>query len=303
VQDQVPFLPGVEQPLRGLPQLGRVTAPQPVGEGQMPVDVAAVIPGLRRGVVRGQQRAPVGRVGGVKLAQVDALVHPLEHREGERTARQRLQVTVREQPPYQRVFEPELGRVPVRVGEGAHRVEHGLQGLRDQRVALRPSPAGPAHPGAEHVRHRVLLGERQHDLARQPGEQERLHLGRAHPLRPAEVVVAAVVDDAVGAVRGGAAVGQVLGLVGGEELRGQHGPPVLAPDPAVRAGRAGPAAAERRQRAYPGPDERVVRGERLGDARDVLVAVGHPQCGLKHPARGRGVHLAEDLFARAAALC
>ena len=45
VQHQVPVLAGVEQPLRGLPQLRRVTAPEPVGQHQVPFDVRPTPPG------------------------------------------------------------------------------------------------------------------------------------------------------------------------------------------------------------------------------------------------------------------
>ena len=70
VQDQVPVLAGVEQPLGGLPQLGRVAAPEPVGQHQVPLDVPADAARRRGGVVRGQQGPPVPRVGRVQAAQV-----------------------------------------------------------------------------------------------------------------------------------------------------------------------------------------------------------------------------------------
>jgi len=239
VQHQVPVLAGVEQALRGLPQLGRVAAPEPVGQHQVPLDVPAHPAGSGGRVVGGEQRAPVPRVGRVQDGQVGAGMPALEHREGERPPRQRLQVGVRQQPPDQRVVQAELGGIPVRLGERADRVEHRLERLGDRGLGQPAAPARPAHPRGQHVRHRVLLRERQHDLARQPAEQERLDLGRAHPQRPPEVLVAPVVDDAVRAAAGRTAVRQVLGLVGGEELGGEHGPAVLAPGHPPRPRRAG----------------------------------------------------------------
>ena len=293
VQDQVPVLAGVEQPLGRLPQLGRVAAPEPVGQHQVPLDVPADPAGRRRGVVGGQQGPPVPRIGGVQAAQVGAGMPALQHREGERAPRQGLQVAVRQQPPDQHVVQAELRRITVRLGEHAHRVEHGLQGLVHHRLVQPAPPAGPAHPGREHVRHRVLLGEGQHDLARQPVEQERLHLDRAHPQRAPEVPVAAVVDDPVRAVRGRTPVGQVLGLVGGQELGGEHGPAVPAPRLPPRPGRAGDAAAAGgRQGPDPGPDERVVGGEGLADRR-LRGPVGRGQRGLQQVPRVSRVDLPE----------
>jgi hypothetical protein len=199
VQDDVAFLAGVKQALRGVPQLGRVAPPQPVGQQQVPVDVPADAARRRGGMVGGEQLVAVGRIGRVQRRQVDPVVPPLEHRERERAARQRLQVVIRQQPPDQGILQAELGRVAVGLGEAADRVEHGLQRLRHQRTREAPPRAGPAHPGRQHVRHRVLLGEGEHDLARQPAEQECLDLGGAHPQRPPEVTVAPVVDDAVSA--------------------------------------------------------------------------------------------------------
>jgi hypothetical protein len=138
------------------------------------------------------------------------------------------------------------------------------------------------------VRHGVLLGGPEHDLAGQPVEQERLHLGRAHPQRPAEVLLASVADDVIRTAAGRSAVGQVLGLVGREELDDEHCPSVAAPRLPARL-RAGPrrlglvdgqpsgrtadgpavpcGLARGRQRPDPGPDERVVGGEGLADRR------------------------------------
>jgi hypothetical protein len=228
-------------------------------------------------------------------------VPALEDGERERPARQRLQVGVRQQPPDQGVVEAELGRVPVRLGEPAHRVEHGLERLGHRGFGQAAAAARPPDPRREHVRHRVLLGERQHDLARQPAEQERLHLGRAHPQRPPEVLVAAVVDDAVGAVAGRPAVRQVLRLVRGEELGGEHGPPVLAPGLPPRGGGGQGVAAVRRQGPDPGPDERVVGGEGLADRR-VGGRVGHGERRLQHVPGLPGVDLAERVLALGAAL-
>jgi 5-oxoprolinase (ATP-hydrolysing) len=297
VQDQVAVLAGVEQPLRGLPELRRIAAPEPVRQHQVPLDVPADAARRGGGVVGGQQRAPVPRVGRVQAAQVRAGVPPLEDSERERAARQRLQVAVRQQPADERVVQPELRRIPVGLREHPHRVEHGLERLGHHGLGEPAPSARPADPGRQHVRHRVLLRLGQHDLARQPAEQERLHLGRAHPERPAEVLVAPVVDDPVGAVAGGAAVRQVLGLVGGQELGGQHRPPVPAPGLPARSGGAGRGpAARRRQGPDPGPDERVIRGERLADGR-VGGRVGDAQRGLQHLPRLSGVDLAERLLA------
>jgi 5-oxoprolinase (ATP-hydrolysing) len=314
VQHQVAVLAGVEQPLRGLPELRRVTAPEPVGEHHVPLDVPADAAGRGGGVVGGEQRAPVARVGRVQDAQVAAGMPAFEHRERERPARQRLQVRVRQQPPDQRVIQAELGRIPVRLGEHAHRVEHGLERLGHRGPGLLAPPARPPDPRRQHVRHRVLLDERQHDLARQPSEQERLDLGRAHPQRAAEVPVAPVVDDAVGAVAGRPAVGQVFGLVGGEELGGEHRPPVLAPGLPPRsgpercltwkarsAGAGQRVAAVRRQRPDPGPDERVVGGEGVAD-RGVGRRVGHGERGFQHVPGLSRVNRAERVLALGAAL-
>jgi hypothetical protein len=301
VQHQVPVLAGVEQPLRGLPQLRRVAAPQPVRERQVPLDVAADAARRRGGVVGGQQRPPVPGAGRVKAAQVDAGVPALEHREREGAPGQRLQVAVRQQPPDQRVVQAELGRVAVGLRERGHRVEHRLEGLGDRGLGQPAAPPRPAHPRRQHVRHGILLRVRQHHLARQPAEQERPHLGRAHPQRAAEVLVAAVVDDAVGAVRGRPQVRQVLRLVGGQELGGQHRPAVPAPHLAARAGAGRRAAALRRQRPDPRPDERVVGGERVADRR-VVGRVGDGERGLQHVPGLPGVDLPERVLAHGAAL-
>ncbi len=302
VQHQVPVLACVEQPLGRLPQLGRVAAPEPVGQHQVPLDVPANAAGCRGGVVGGQQGPPVPRVGRVQAAQVGAGMPAFQHREGERAPRQGLQVAVRQQAPDQHVVQAELRRIPVRLGEPAHRVEHGLQRLGHHRVGQPAPPARPADPGRQDVRHRVLLGEGQHDLARQPAEQERLHLGRAHPQRAAEVPVAAVVDDPVRAVRGRTPVGQVLGLVRGQELGGEHGPPVPAPRLPPRPGRPGDrVAAVGRQRPDPGSDERVVGGEGLADRR-VRRPVGHGQRGLQHLPGMPRFHLPERVPALRSAL-
>jgi 5-oxoprolinase (ATP-hydrolysing) len=293
VQHQVPVLAGIQQPLGRLPQLGRVAAPEPVGQHQVPLDVPADPAGCRGGVVGGQQGPPVPRIGGIQAGKVGAGVPALQDREGERAPRQGLQVAVRQQPPDQRVVQAELRRITVRLGEHAHRVEHGLQGLGHHRLGQPAPPAGPPDPGRQDVRHRVLLREGQHDLARQPAEQECLHLGRAHPQRPPEVPVAAVVDDPVSAVRGRAPVRQVLGLVGGQELGRERGPAVPAPRLAPLPGGCGDgAAAVGRQGPDPGPDERVVGGEGFADRR-VHRPVGHGQRGLQHVPRVRRVHLPE----------
>jgi len=292
VQHQVPVLAGVQQPLRRLPQLGRVAPPEPVGERQVPLDVPADPAGGRGGVVGSEQRAPVVRVGRVEDGQIGARMPALQDREGERAPRQRLQVGVRQQPPDQRVVQAELRRVPVRLGERAHRVEHRLERVGDRGLGQPAAPARPAHPGGQHVRHRVLLGEGQHHLARQPAEQERLDLGRAHPQRPPEVLVAPVVDDPVRAMAGRTPVGQVLRLVRGEKLRGQHGPAVPAPGVPPLPGGRQRAAPVRRQCADPGPDERVVGGEGLAHHR-VAGRVGHGQRRLQHVPGLARVHLPE----------
>jgi 5-oxoprolinase (ATP-hydrolysing) len=302
VQHQVPVLAGVEQPLGGLPQFRRVAAPEPFGQHQVPLDVAADAAGRRGGVIGGQQDPPVPRVGRIQAAQVGAGLPALQHREGERAPRQGLQVAVWQQPPDQHVVQAELRRITVRLREHAHRVEHGLQGVGHDLLGEVTPPARKPHPGREHVRHRVLLGEGQHDLARQPAEQERLHLGRAHPQRSAEIPVTAVVDDPVRAVRGRTPVGQVLGLVGGQELGGEHGPAVPAPRLAPRPGRAGDRPAPvGRQGPDPRPDERVVGGEGLADPR-IHRAVGHVQRGLQQVPRVSGVHLPERVPALGSAL-
>ena len=101
----------------------------------------------------------------------------------------------------------------------------------------------------------------------------------------------------------GAAVRQVFGLVGGEELRGEHRPPVLAPGLPPRAGGTAQGTAPvRRQRPDPRPDERVVGGERLGHAGRLRRGVSHPQRGLQHPPGLRRVDLAEGVTAFGAAL-
>ena len=69
VQHRVPVLAPVQQPLRGLPQLGRVTTPQPVRQRQVPVDVQhAARPPVRVVMVGGQQRAPVRLRGRIQPA-------------------------------------------------------------------------------------------------------------------------------------------------------------------------------------------------------------------------------------------
>ena len=60
VQHLVPVLAEVEQPLRGLPQLGRVAAPEPVRERDVPVDVlGACLPAVSVAMIGGQQGAAV----------------------------------------------------------------------------------------------------------------------------------------------------------------------------------------------------------------------------------------------------
>ena len=59
VQHQVPVLAGVEQPLGRLPQLGRVAAPEPVGQHQVPLDV----PGRPRRAPGWRGRRPAGPAG------------------------------------------------------------------------------------------------------------------------------------------------------------------------------------------------------------------------------------------------
>ncbi len=156
----------------------------------------------------------------------------------------------------------------VDAGERAHRVEHRVQRRPDRVGFPALAGAGPAHPGGEHVRHRMLRGRREHDLARQPVQQEGLGLRRAHPQRAAEVPVTSVLHDVVGAAARRLAVGEVLGLVGGKELRHEHRPAVLAPCLPPRGPRASRApGASRLQRAHPGPDERVIGGEGTADRR------------------------------------
>ena len=281
----------------------------------MPVDVQRPAgPPVAVVVIGGQQGAPVREHGRVQPVQVDAAEHAAQHREGERPPGQRLQVVVGQQPGHQRGIQAERGGVPVHLGEGAHRVEHRVQRLGDHLGGQPLPPSRPAHPGGQHVRHRMLLGGRQQDLAGQPVEQEGGHLRRAHPQRPAEVMVTAVVDDVVRAAAGRPGVRQVLGLIRGEELGHQHGPAVPGPgvppgrraapagavpglpgpwpgpgDGAVASRRAGPG---RRQRPDPGPDERVVGRERVAGCR-ALPGLGHRQGGLQQPPRLRRVHLAE----------
>jgi len=177
-------------------------------------------------VVGGQQHPPVRRVGGVERGQVHAAVEALENREGERAPWQRLQVGIGQQPRHQPLVEAEFGQGAVGAPELVHRVENRFKRLVDRGLIEPRAPSRPAHPGGEHVRHRLLVRHRQHHLARQPAEQERPHLHRRDPVWPAEILVAAVIDDPVGAVAGRAPVRQVLGLVRGEELRGQQRPPL-----------------------------------------------------------------------------
>ncbi len=277
----------------------------------MPVDVQrAARPPVRVVVVGGQQGAPVGLGGRVQGGQLDAAEHAAQHREGERTAGQRLEVTIRQQPGHQRGIQAECGRIAVNPGEAGHRVEHRVQRLSDHAGGHALPPAGPAHPGRQHVRHGVLLGLKQQHLAWQPVEQVGGHLGRAHPERPPEVLVAAVVDDVVRAPARRLGVGQILRLVRGEELGHQHGPAVPGPGvpPRGRAAPAGPVpvtprarAADpgaglpgpgRGQRPDPGPDEGVIRRERLARRR-ALGCLCDGQRGLQQPPRLRRLHLAE----------
>ena len=60
VQHRMPVFAPVQQALRGLPQFGRVAAPEPVGEHQVPVEVQrAAGPPVRVVVIGGQQGPPV----------------------------------------------------------------------------------------------------------------------------------------------------------------------------------------------------------------------------------------------------
>ena len=198
-------------------------------------------PGL--GVVVGaEQQPPVGRVGRVELGQVDPAVLAHQQREREDAARQRLEVGVGQQPGGQLLVDAELGRVPVDPGERGHRVEQGVKRLPDGGVGQPALAAGPADPGVDNVRHRVLVGGRQHHLARQPGQHEALHLDRGHPQRAAAVLVAAEVDDPVGAAAGRLPVRQLLGLVGGEELGREQRPALACPQAAGPWRRARPTA-------------------------------------------------------------
>jgi len=112
VQHQVPVLARVEQPLRGVPEGGRRPPPQPVGYRQVAVDVAAHARGARAArlgvVVGGEQQPAVVGVGRIEPRQVDAPVLALEHGEGERAARQRLEVGVGKQPGDKLLIQPEF---------------------------------------------------------------------------------------------------------------------------------------------------------------------------------------------------
>ena len=296
VQHHVPVLARVEQPLRGVPEGGRRAAPEPVRQRQVTVDVApdarrARRPGPRV-VVGGEQQPPVGRIGRVKLGQIDPAVLALEDRERERAPRQRLEVGVGQQPGHQLLVQAELGRVPVYPGKGGHRVEQDVKRLPDGRLRQPALLAGPADPGVDRVRHRVLVGDREQHLARQPAQHEVLHLGRGHPQRPAAVLVAAEVDDEVRDAAGGLQVGQLLGLVGGEELGGEQRPALGRPGgPLIARDAAGGG----RQCPDAGPDEGVPRGEGVADRR-VLGRVGGGQRGLQHLPRLRRVDLPEAVF-------
>ena len=176
VLHRMPVLTPVQQALRGLPQLGWVAAPEPVGQGQVAADVLlAGGPPIGVVVVGGQQRAPRLRAGRVQRAQIDS---------AERRAAPGTRTPGAAGPPGRR---PAAAWPPAR-GPGRRRPGRGRRARRSpssrtrRRASPRSSPgprpaaAGPAHPGREHVRHGVLLGRQQHDLARQPVQQEGLTL-------------------------------------------------------------------------------------------------------------------------------
>ena len=145
VQHRVPVLAEVEQALRGFPELRRVAAPQPVGQGQVPVDVRRVgAPGPMVSSWSAASRiAAVPRAGRVERGQVGAAVVALQHA-GTRTpggaappGRSRAAAG----PPA--AAPGRTSRVAVDAGERAHRVEHRVQ-RRADRLGV-PSPArGPA---------------------------------------------------------------------------------------------------------------------------------------------------------------
>ncbi len=259
------------RPRRRLP----IAAPEPVGNRQVPVDMGVVAPpGGRVIVVGGQQCPAVGRPGRIEGAEVGAAVMAHQHREGERTAGQGLQVRVRQQPGHQAGLQAEGGGIAVDARECAHRVEDSVKRRPDRLLAEPGAGSCPADPGSQHVRHGMLLRGREHHSPGQPVEQECLGFGRAHPQRPAEVPVASVVDDVIGAPARGRAVREVLGLVGGEELGDEHGPAVFPPclppgghAASAAAGRPGDSSPGRRERPDTGPDKRMVGRERRTDRR------------------------------------
>ena len=150
VQHRVPVLAQVQQALGGVPQLRRVAAPEPVGQRQVPVDVpgvGGVVAGL---VVIGRHQHPaLGGISRIQRAQVGPAVAAAQHREGEGPAGQRLQIGVGQQPGHQGRLQAEGGRVMVDAGEGAHRVEYGVQRLGDGLLAQARSggqPTGSRRP-------------------------------------------------------------------------------------------------------------------------------------------------------------
>ena len=90
----------------------------------------------------------------------------------------------------------------------------------------------------------------------------------------------------VGAPAGGCPVGEILGLVRGEELSDEHGPPVLPPrlppggDAAPR--KPSPSPPGRRQRPDSRPDKRVIGRERRADWR-VSCRIGDGERGFEQP--------------------
>ena len=268
VQHVVPVMAEVEQALGGLPQLRRVALPQPGGDLLVPGQVLlgrAVAPPTWS--ISSRIRRSASSAG---LSRSRSMPPCVPCRNGNANARR---ASADRSPSgssrsTQRAVQAEGGRIPVGLGE------RPMASQTASSVAFSPSRAGrcaargEAHPRRQHVRHGLLLGRAEHHLARQPVQQERLALGRADPQRPAEVLVAAVVDDVVGAPRGGRRVGQVLGRVGGEELGGQHGPPLAAVRGLdVQRRRA---LAARRQRLHPRPGEGVVGAVAVADGRRVL---------------------------------
>jgi len=144
----------------------------------------------------------------------------------------------RQQPGHQRRVQSEGRRIPVDLGERAHRVEDGIQGLGDHLRRPAPGAVRPSAPNAASTCGMACCSADSSSTLR--GSQSSRNVATFAVLirsgQP-EVTVAAVVDDVVRAAAAARVAGQVFGLIRGQELGHQHGAAVPGPGVPARGHR------------------------------------------------------------------